>query len=168
MKSQLEHILHRPDTYVGSGRQQTYNDSHVGDITSVTPVIKKCSVKYIPAMLRIFVEIVSNAIDNIYRSEEEKVPMSKIKVTIDQDTGLTTVYNDGGWIPLDTHVETGKAIPELIFGVLLTSDNYDDQKQRSGSGRNGYGAKLTNAFSTMFKIEICRSKRCAMVNVKWL
>ena len=90
MKSQLEHILHRPDTYVGSGRQQTYNDSHVGDITSVTPVIKKCSVKYIPAMLRIFVEIVSNAIDNIYRSEEEKVPMSKIKVTIDQDIEVST------------------------------------------------------------------------------
>ena len=158
MKSQLEHILHRPDTYVGSGRQQTFTDSHVGDITSVLPKIKNCSVKYIPAMLRIFVEIVSNAIDNIYRSEEEKVPMSKIKVTIDQDTGLTTVYNDGGWIPLDTHVETGKPIPELIFGVLLTSDNYDDQKQRSGSGRNGYGAKLTNAFSTMFKIEICVPK----------
>ena len=102
-------------------------------------------------MLRIFVEIVSNAIDNIYRSEEEKVQMTKIKVSIDKDTGLTTVYNDGGWIPLDTHKETGKPIPELIFGVLLTSDNYDDQKQRSGSGRNGYGAKLTNAFSTMLK-----------------
>jgi len=104
-------------------------------------------------MLRIFVEIVSNAIDNIYRSVEDDIHMSKIKITFDDETGETSVWNDGSWIPLDEH-ESGSTIPKMIFGELLTSDNYDDTRKRQGSGRNGYGAKLTNVFSTEFKIEI--------------
>ena len=41
-------------------------------------------------------------------------------------------------------------IPQLIFGELLTSSNYDDSKKRTTGGRNGYGAKLANIFSTKF------------------
>ncbi len=149
----LGHIRKRPDTYVGSNKPQKLPDHCVADLDADTPTLVSRDIVYIPAMLRIFVEIVSNAIDNIYRSVEDDVHMSKIKITFDDETGETSVWNDGSWIPLDVH-ESGSAIPKMIFGELLTSDNYDDTRQRQGSGRNGYGAKLTNVFSTEFKIEL--------------
>ena len=43
-------------------------------------------------------------------------------------------------------------VPELIFGHLLTSSNYDDSIKKTTGGRNGYGAKLTNIFSSEFRI----------------
>lgn len=149
----LGHIRKRPDTYVGSNKPQKLPNHCVADLDADTPTLVSRDIVYIPAMLRIFVEIVSNAIDNIYRSVEDDVHMSKIKITFDDETGETSVWNDGSWIPLDVH-ESGSAIPKMIFGELLTSDNYDDTRQRQGSGRNGYGAKLTNVFSTEFKIEL--------------
>jgi DNA topoisomerase II len=40
-------------------------------------------------------------------------------------------------------------VPEMIFGHLLTSSNYDDDEKKVTGGRNGYGAKLANIFSTV-------------------
>jgi len=37
----------------------------------------------------------------------------------------------------------------------LTSSNYDDNEKKVVGGRNGYGAKLANIFSTEFTIETC-------------
>ena len=48
-------------------------------------------------------------------------------------------------------------VPELIFGHLLTSSNYNDQEKKVVGGRNGYGAKLCNIFSTEFIVETCTS-----------
>ena len=104
------------------------------------------NITYIPALLRIFIEILSNAIDNIYRSQEDEIPMSKIKISLSPE-GESSIWNDGTWIPHDKFEDSTIAIPQLIFGELLTSDNYDDTIDRYGSGRNGYGAKLTNIFS---------------------
>ena len=42
---------------------------------------------------------------------------------------------------------------ELIFASLLSSTNFDDSQEREWGGRNGYGAKLANIFSTKFIIE---------------
>ena len=44
-------------------------------------------------------------------------------------------------------------VPELIFGHLLTSSNYNDTQKKTTGGRNGYGAKLANIFSTEFTVE---------------
>ena len=41
----------------------------------------------------------------------------------------------------------------MIFGHLLTSSNYNDEEQKTTGGRNGYGAKLCNVFSTEFTLE---------------
>ena len=46
------------------------------------------------------------------------------------------------------HAEHKMWVPELVFGHLLTSSNYDDDEKKTTGGRNGYGAKLTNIFST--------------------
>jgi DNA topoisomerase-2 len=45
----------------------------------------------------------------------------------------------------------------LIFSHLLTSSNYDDNQQKVTGGRNGYGAKLCNIFSTTFTLETADS-----------
>lgn len=43
-------------------------------------------------------------------------------------------------------------IPQLAFGVLMTSSNYDDKEERVTGGRNGFGAKLTNIYSKLFRV----------------
>jgi DNA topoisomerase-2 len=84
--------------------------------------------------------------------------MTFIKVTIDQENNKISVKNDGAGIPIQIHKEYDIYIPELIFGHLLTSSNYDDDDKKVVGGRNGYGAKLTNIFSKTFVVETADSK----------
>ena len=77
--------------------------------------------------------------------------MKTIKITIDQEKGEISVWNDGPGIPVRKHqTQTELWVPELIFGNLLTSSNYDDTQKKTVGGRNGYGAKLTNIYSKFF------------------
>ncbi len=50
-------------------------------------------------------------------------------------------------------------VPQFIFGKLLTGSNFDDDTDKVTGGRNGYGAKLVNLFSTGFEIDVCDSVR---------
>lgn len=85
--------------------------------------------------------------------------MKNLKVTIDRVNKTISVYNDGKGIPIEIH-ETEKIwIPELIFGQLLTSSNYDDDEAKVTGGRNGYGAKLANIYSTEFIVETASSAK---------
>ena len=79
--------------------------------------------------------------------------MSFIRVDIDATTGTIVVKNDGKGIPVEVHKEHKCYVAELIFGHLLTGSNFDDDEKRVTGGRNGYGAKLTNIFSTKFVVE---------------
>ena len=69
------------------------------------------------------------------------------------------MYNNGKGIPIEMHKEHGMYVPEMIFGHLLTSSNYDDNEKKVTGGRNGFGAKLTNIFSTEFIVETGDSKK---------
>ena len=51
------------------------------------------------------------------------------------------------------HKDENMYVPTLIFGHLLTSSNYNDDEEKVTGGRNGYGAKLCNIFSTKFVLE---------------
>jgi len=73
--------------------------------------------------------------------------MNKIKITINEKKGEVTVWNNGKGLPVTMHEKEKVYIPELVFGHMLTSSNYDDNEQKVTGGRNGYGAKLTNIFS---------------------
>ena len=143
-KTQLEHILLRPDTYVGSIEKSTAT-MWVHD--SERMVLK--NVTYVPGLYKIFDEILVNAADNKVRDAKQDT------IAVDIDTALNTisVYNNGSGIPVDMHKEEGVYVPELIFGHLLTSSNYDDSEKKTTGGRNGYGAKLANIFSTEFVVE---------------
>ena len=40
-----------------------------------------------------------------------------------------------------------------LLGHLLTSSNYNDKEEKVTGGRNGFGAKRANIFSSEFTIE---------------
>ncbi|KAI4363914.1 hypothetical protein MLD38_020075 [Melastoma candidum] len=149
-KSQLEHILLRPDTYIGSVEKHAQklwvyeNDRMVHR-----------QVSYVPGLYKIFDEILVNAADNKQRDPS----MDSLKVVIDVERNSISVYNSGDGVPVEIHKEENVYVPELIFGHLLTSSNYDDTVKKTTGGRNGYGAKLTNIFSTEFVIETADGKR---------
>ena len=79
--------------------------------------------------------------------------MDTLKVTIDLEQSIISVYNNGRGIPIEIHSREKIYIPELIFGHLLASSNYDDNEKRLTGGRNGYGAKLANIYSHEFTVE---------------
>lgn len=58
-------------------------------------------------------------------------------------------------------------IPEMIFGHLLTGSNYDDDEAKTTGGRNGYGAKLCNVFSTEFTLETQDSENGKRYKQTW-
>lgn len=146
-KSQLEHILLRPDTYVGSTEHQ-FQEMFIFDDKKGEIVYRK--IDYVPALYKIFDEILVNAADNMMRDPKG---MDLIDVTIDKQAGSISVLNNGKGIPVVMHKEHNCYVPELIFGQLLTSDNYDDNEKKVTGGRNGFGAKLTNVFSKKFIVE---------------
>jgi DNA topoisomerase-2 len=148
----LVHILHRPDTYVGSTRKRDVED-YVSDASNNFSITKK-TISYSPAILRIFIEPLSNAIDNVARSQKTKTPCTTIKVNINKETGETSVWNDGDFIEIEIDEEEKCYNHTLIFGQLLTSSNYDDEEERYNiSGRNGLGVKLCNVFSSHFAVK---------------
>lgn len=140
----LEHILARPGMYIGS----VEFDSSKQWIIEENQFVEK-NVLFSPGLYKIFDEILVNAIDQSTMDTE----LDKIAVNVNKEEGFVSVLNTGNGIPIEMH-ETHKVyIPELIFGNLLTSSNYDDTQQRTTGGTNGLGAKLTNVFSTHFIVE---------------
>jgi len=148
--SHTEHILKRPDTYVGSLPPEPAQ-YWVRDGTN----FKLSQLSVSPGLVKIFDEILVNAIDQ-HSLHPKKVAC--IEVSIAADNSIT-VYNSGVGIPIKKHEKEKIWIPELIFGHLLTSSNYNDEEERVTGGRNGYGAKLANVFSSKFKIKISDGKK---------
>lgn len=85
--------------------------------------------------------------------------MDSIKVVIDREQNFISIQNNGRGIPITEHKEENCYVPELIFGHLLTSSNYNDDEKKVVGGRNGYGAKLCNIFSTEFIVETADKER---------
>uniref|UniRef100_A0A182VUE5 DNA topoisomerase 2 n=1 Tax=Anopheles minimus TaxID=112268 RepID=A0A182VUE5_9DIPT len=154
-KSQLEHILLRPDTYIGSV-EMVKEPMWVFDAEAKKMVQRE--ITYVPGLYKIFDEILVNAADNKQRDPK----MSTIKVEINQETNTISVWNDGHGIPVVMHKEEKMFVPTMIFGHLLTSSNYNDEEEKVTGGRNGYGAKLCNIFSTKFTVETASKqyKKC--------
>lgn len=159
-KSKIEHILIRPDTYVGS-IDKTEAVMWVKDADKETFVMRK--IEYIPGLFKIFDEIIVNAADNYQRDKSTTM----MKVTIDADKNEISVFNNGQGIPVEIHKIEKMYIPEMIFGKLLTGSNFDDEEKKVTGGRNGYGAKLTNIFSKKFIVETADSSRKRKFKMIW-
>ena len=155
-QSHLEHIQSRPDTYIGSIESRTEPMWVVEGGKMVNRPIT-----YVPGLLKMFDEILVNAADNKQRDDGMKF----IKVVVADDH--ISVENDGAGIPVEMHAQHNVYVPQMVFGQLLSGDNYDDDEERVVGGRNGYGAKLTNIFSTRFCIETVDSKSGKKYSQTW-
>ncbi|KAF1813789.1 type II DNA topoisomerase [Eremomyces bilateralis CBS 781.70] len=158
--TQLEHIVKRPDTYIGSVEPEK---RQMWVFNSTTESMEMREVTYVPGLYKIFDEILVNAADN----KQNDKNMDEIRVTVDRESGVISVWNNGRGIPIEIHAREGIYIPEMIFGHLLTSSNYDDDQQKVTGGRNGYGAKLCNVFSTEFTIETADAKQKKRYKQTW-
>ena len=102
---QRSHVLHRPDMYIGSTKS-TQKEMFIAKVDQDKIFITKQEVKYNPGLDRIFLEVLSNAIDNVWRSKEFDIPCTKIKVNINQENGETVIWNDGLFIETEKNKET--------------------------------------------------------------
>ncbi|KAH7165520.1 DNA topoisomerase [Dactylonectria macrodidyma] len=158
--TQLEHILKRPDTYIGSV-EKTEQTMWVFD--KQTTLMDYRPVTFVPGLYKIFDEILVNAADNKQRDGS----MTFMKINIDRENGTISVENNGKGIPVEIHEKEKIYIPELIFGHLLAGSNFDDDEKKTVGGRNGYGAKLCNIFSTEFSLECQDSEHGKRYKQTW-
>jgi DNA topoisomerase-2 len=124
-----------------------YNDDN-------DPVIFQAQVKVPEVLVRVFVETLTNAVDNAQQSKDSETPCTSIKVDVGLN-GSTSVWNDGKVIPIVRMKgldDDWTYVHSLIFGHLRTSSNYDKKQddERNLSGKNGVGVKCTNIFSSYF------------------
>jgi DNA topoisomerase-2 len=80
------------------------------------------------------------------------IEVSNIDIQIDDD-GTITMFNDGNGIDVEKHPEYNIWIPEMIFGHLRTSTNYDKTEKKIVGGKNGFGFKLVLIWSSIGSIE---------------
>jgi DNA topoisomerase-2 len=141
-KTLHEHILSIPDTYIGTVdvdevKMFIFDEDREKIIEEV--------ISYIAGFFKIFDEILVNARDHTVRDPTCK----NISVKINKETGKISVWNDGNGIQVKIHKKYGIYLPQMIFGQLLTSENYG-KKGKTVGGKNGYGAKLANVYSKEF------------------
>ena len=165
-----EHILELPDTYIGS--VETHEESSwIFDNEKQKMVYRKAAFN--PGFYKIFDEIIVNARDALVRSQAtatQRQPVKSIAVTAGKNSeGVfeISIENDGDGIPIEQHSEYKMYAPELIFGHLLTSENYDKGEEKIVGGKNGYGAKLANIYSTKFLVETRDTKAGQRYSQTW-
>jgi DNA gyrase/topoisomerase IV subunit B/DNA gyrase/topoisomerase IV subunit A len=156
------HIYQITDTYIGSD-EQTEREEWV--FRFAKNQLEKRKIKVSQAVERLFLEILSNAGDNSFSSRNSGVDPGDINIHM-SDTWIT-IRNGGLPIPIEINKEMNLYAPEMIFGVLRTSANYDKNVIRMGCGRNGFGAKLVNIFSKEFKIDVGDSIRKKRYRQTW-
>jgi len=155
-KTDKQHVLDNPDTYTGPMEMTEY-DTFVYDEASQSIIAKKLEI--IPGLYKLFDEGIVNCRDHVKRMEsaiaakkENVLPVSKINISISDD-GTITMRNDGNGIDIVKHPENDLWIPEMIFGHLRTSTNYNKDEKKIIGGKNGFGFKLVLIWSTWGKIE---------------
>ena len=153
-KTDKQHILDNPDTYIGSVEEV---DSNLW-ILNEDKIIEK-NIKYVPGLFKLFDEGIVNCRDHVVRMAqavenkvENSLPVTNIDISIYSD-GTIVMINDGNGIDVALHPEYKIWIPEMIFGHLRTSTNYDKTEKKIVGGKNGFGFKLVLIWSTYGLIE---------------
>jgi DNA topoisomerase-2 len=156
----IDHIFHRPETYIGSVEPSEELRWIVDDTGSL--VQKKFVMS--PALMKPADELICNGCDNAMVSKLAGEKMRYLSITVDEVTGRITVENDGKVVPTGLHeshrfpgADENTSIPHVAFGIPLAGTNFDDGEQRVWAGRNGLGAKCANIFSDAkegFTVEI--------------
>lgn len=145
-----EHILSLPDTYIGS--IETTTDSvwlHDADGN-----FKAETIAVNPGFYKLVDELLVNAHDHVVRLRTKGSSNPVKHISVSYTEGVLEVENDGESIDVAKHPEHDMYIPQLIFGELLTSTNYDKEEKKLVGGKNGYGVKLVNIFARQLHVRI--------------
>ena len=150
-KTHREHILDLPDTYVGSivtGPEEVF----VRDGDN----FKSTEVAFNPGFYKLVDELLVNAHDHVIRLRQKNSenPVKHIEVYIVGNGTTFTIRNDGEPIDVAQHPEHKVWIPQMIFGELLTSTNYNKDEKKLVGGKNGYGVKLVNIFAKHMNVHV--------------
>ena len=153
-KTDKQHILDNPDTYIGS--VETI-DADMWILNETNDKIIEKNISYVPGLFKLFDEAIVNCRDHVVRmaskvasNVENSLPVTYIDVAI-QDDGTIIMINDGNGI--DVAQKDGVWVPELIFGRLRTSTNYNKEEKKIVGGKNGFGFKLVLIWSTHGSVE---------------
>ena len=149
--SELDHILLRSGMYIGSTKEE---EKTMFIYNTEAKVMELTDVKYVPGLLKIIEEVISNSCDEFRR--KDNMGLTQLSVTISSNGKV--IIEDNGGIPVVKHSDAGCYLPEFIFGMLRTSSNYDDDEDRTGIGTNGLGVKIGNIFSKKFSVATADGK----------
>ena len=152
-KTDKQHILDNPDTYIGSVENV---DANMWVFDDATGRIGLKDIEYIPGLYKLFDEGIVNARDHVVRMIQSNSIDKKFVTFIDTtiaDDGTITITNDGNGIDVAKHPENNLWIPEMVFGHLRTSTNYNKDEKKIVGGKNGFGFKLVLIWSEYGKIE---------------
>jgi DNA topoisomerase-2 len=148
---EIDHIRKRTGMYAGSTSIQTSQEWIFNDNLKK---MEKRDISYIPSFIKIFSEILDNAIDEGKRAPDI---LNQIKVDITFDE--ISIQDNGRGIPVEIHEQTGTYIAETVFSNLRAGSNFNDDEDQSLIGTNGVGSTLTNVLSTNFRVESCDGKK---------
>ena len=152
--SPKEHILKRPGMYIGNIYTEPTKMFVFEDINEIKgSKFTNKIVEYNAGFIKLYDEVLTNASDHYIRTGQVKY----IKINVQKDH--ISIENDGPGIPIEMHKEHKMYVPELIFGNLMSGENFDENDQRMVGGLNGLGTKLTNIFSTKFIVETADGKK---------
>ena len=149
---EISHVRQRTGMYAGSTELQ-HSSEWVYDPT--TKRMTKRELGYIPALIKIFSEILDNAIDEHRRAPKT---LDTIRVEFDPD-GTISVLDNGRGIPVEKHPQTGTYVATTVFSNLRAGSNFNDNEDQQLIGTNGVGSTLTNILSSHFRIESCDGKK---------
>lgn len=155
-----EHVLRRPDLYIGS----TSRTPRLGNCLDNGKIVQK-DIEQSEAQEQLFKEIIGNAADNVVRSREAGIDPYRIEVKTDDE--WISVKNYGKTVPVTMNDKHNVWTPEMIFGQMLTGSNFDDDKKRMYIGKNGIGAKATNIFSSQFEIACADTETGKLYRQTW-
>jgi DNA topoisomerase-2 len=155
-KTDKQHILDNPDTYIGSVENV---DAFVWLLNQLGERIVEKNIVLVSGLFKLFDEGIVNCRDHVVRQAQavkngvaNALPVTSIDIAV-QDDGTIVMINDGNGIDVAEHPEYKIWIPELIFGHLRTSTNYDKTEKKIVGGKNGFGFKLVLIWSTHGSIE---------------
>lgn len=141
-----EHVYQKAGMYIGSDTNLA-RDDWLLDLDTMK--MKYREIDFVPACERIYIEILSNAVDHCGKSLREGCPIGPIDVYMDKKQ--ISIKNIGLPIPIEMKPGKNMYIPEYIFGNLRTSTHYKETISE-GIGINGVGGKVANIFSTRFEV----------------
>ena len=137
------HVLERPGMYVG-GVNLVNQDQWIIDTT--TGKFQYKTLQVVPALMKIFNEIIDNSIDVAIDTNFKFA--TKIQVKIDNKS--VTVTDNGIGIPVKK-LDDGsddRTLPEIAWTTLRSGTSFGDNREKIGT--NGLGSCATNIFSKTF------------------